>query len=313
MSLTAERPLSAGSDAAGAGRPEPLPEPRRRRRPGLAVVYWLVIAITFVPIAVMILYSFNNAPTSRITFAWNGFTLYWYKNLTQVNGLTSAFITSIEIAVLASLISIALGTPLAMALARYRFLPKGPISAMVFADIAAPSIVVGAASLSFFLSINLATGFFTILLVHVAFCVAYVVVVVRARLSGMGRATEDAAQDLGANPFVTFWRITVPMILPGLIAAGLLAFAMSIDDYVITSFVAGPTVTFPLFVYGAAKVGLPPQVLCFGTIIFLVGLAVALMNGFINRRYIDTEVKEVPAEALEELRGVFRTEPEPVR
>jgi spermidine/putrescine transport system permease protein len=159
---------------------------------------------------------------------------------------------------------------------------------LVFVDIAAPSIVVGAASLSFFLSINLANGFLTILLTHVAFNIAYVVVVVRARLSGMGRALEDAASDLGANPWVAFMRVTLPLLLPGLIAAGLLAFSMSIDDYVITSFVAGPTVTFPLFVYGAAKVGLPPQVLCFGTIIFVVGLGVAILNGVLNRRFMQT-------------------------
>ena len=170
------------------------------------------------------------------------------------------------------------------------------LTSIVFVDIAAPSIVVGAASLSFFLSINLATGFLTILLVHVAFNIAYVVVVVRARLSGMGRALEDAASDLYANPWVAFMRVTFPLLVPALIAAGLLAFAMSIDDYVITSFVAGPTVTFPLFVYGAAKVGLPPQVLCFGTIIFVVGLTVAILNGLLNRRF--TQTRAVTEDAL---------------
>ncbi len=268
------------------------PEPRAKRRPLLATFFWVVIAITLVPIVVMFVYSFNNAPTSRITFAWNGFTLYWYRNLTQVSGLTHAFVVSLEIAVLASVISVAVGTPLAMALSRYRFAARGPLSATVFVDIAAPSIVVGAASLSFFLSLNLATGYLTILLVHVAFDIAYVVVVIRARLSGMGRALEEAAGDLGANPLVTFWKVTLPLLVPGLIAAGLLAFAMSIDDYVITSFVAGPTVTFPLFVYGAAKVGLPPQVLCFGTLIFVVGLLVAILNGLLNRRLAPATVTE---------------------
>jgi spermidine/putrescine transport system permease protein len=192
---------------------------------------------------------------------------------------------SVEIALLSAAISLLVGTPLAMALARYRFAAKPVITATVFVDIAAPSIVVGAASLSLFLSLNLATGFLTILLVHVAFNIAYVVVVVRARLSGMGRSLEEAAGDLGANPLVTFWKVTLPLLLPGMVAAGLLAFAMSIDDYVITSFVAGPTVTFPLFVYGGAKVGLPPQVLCFGTLIFVVGLLVAVGNGVLTRRF----------------------------
>jgi spermidine/putrescine transport system permease protein len=146
--------------------------------------------------------------------------------------------------------------------------------------------VVGAASLSFFLSINLNTGLITILIAHVAFNIAYVVVVVRARLSGMDSAIEDAARDLGANAWTTFTKVTLPLIWPGLLAAFLLAFAMSVDDYVITSFIAGSTVTFPLFVYGAAKVGLPPQVLCFGTLIFLVGLIVALANGALNRHQL---------------------------
>lgn len=262
-----------------------LPEPKPRRRPLLPIIFWVVIGITLVPIAVMILYSFNNAPTSRITFAWNGFTTYWYRNLTQVAGLTHAFVVSLEVAFAASIISVAIGTPLAMAIARYRFAGRTALSSMVFVNIAAPSIVVGAASLSFFLSLNLTLGFFTILAVHVAFDVAYVVVVVRARLSGVGRSLEEAAGDLGAGPLVAFAKVTLPMLVPGLLAAGMLAFAMSVDDYVITSFVAGPTVTFPLFVYGAAKVGLPPQVLCFGTLIFVVGLLAAVGNGVLNRRW----------------------------
>ncbi len=271
-------------------------EPKRRPRPLLPLFFWLVIAITMVPIVVMIVYSFNNAPVSRITFVWKGFTLYWYRNLTQISGLTHAFVVSLEIAVLSSIIAVIVGTPLAMSLARYRSWGRPVLSSIVFVDIAAPSIVVGAASLSFFLSINLATGFTTILLVHVAFSIAYVVVVVRARLSGMGRALEDAASDLGANPWVGFMRVTLPLLVPALIAGGLLAFAMSIDDYVITSFVAGPTVTFPLFVYGAAKVGLPPQVLCFGTLIFVVGLSVAIVNGLLNRRF--TRSRAVTEDAL---------------
>jgi len=273
--------------------------PRRRLRPLLPIFYWVVIAITFVPIFVMVLYSFNNTPTSRITFDWHGFTFYWYQNLTQVDGLGPSFLVSVEIALLSALISIAVGTPLALALERRRFLGRGLLGGIVFADIAAPSIVVGAASLSFFLSTNIPTGFATILLVHVAFNIAYVVVVLRARLSGMGQALEEAAGDLGASPFAAFWRVTFPLLVPGMLAGGLLSLAMSIDDYVITSFVAGPTVTFPLFVYGAAKVGLPPQVLCFGTLIFVVGVVVAVLNGLLNRRFAAADtvvVVEPPVE-----------------
>ncbi|QDZ16013.1 ABC transporter permease [Humibacter ginsenosidimutans] len=259
-------------------------EPKQRKRPFLPIFYWVFLAITLLPIATMVLYSFNNTPTNRITFNWHGFTFYWYANLTQVQGLPQAFLLSIVIAILSALIALALGVPLSMALERYRFFGKGAVSATVFADIAAPSIVVGAASLSFFLSMNIPLGFWTVLLVHVTFNLAYVVVVIRARLSGTGTQLEQAAGDLGANPWVAFRSVTLPLLVPGMIAAGALSLAMSIDDYVITSFVAGPAVTFPLFVYGAAKVGLPPQVLCFGTIIFVVGLVVMLLNSWLTRR-----------------------------
>ncbi|TDW46163.1 spermidine/putrescine transport system permease protein [Curtobacterium sp. PhB42] len=259
-----------------------------RRGPWLAIVYWVTIAITLVPIVYMIVYSFNDAPTNRLSFAWNGFTTYWYANLVNVCGLGAAFVTSVVVAFLAAIISVAIGLPLALALERYRFPGRGAVNAVVFADIAAPSIVVGSASLSFFLSVGLGTGFLTVLITHVAFDVAYVVVVLRARISGTSRVLEEAASDLGATPLQAFRLVTLPLLAPGMLAAGLLALAMSIDDYVITSFVAGPAVTFPLFVYGAAKAGMPPQVLCFGTLVFAVGLLVALLNGALNRRLART-------------------------
>ncbi|WP_308491742.1 ABC transporter permease [Microbacterium terrisoli] len=282
--------MSIATDVAPATRGLPDPAgnvvnlPKKRRGPFLPIFFWVFLVITLLPIITMVVYSFNNTPTSRITFRWHGFTLYWYQNLTQVQGLGEAFLLSVVIAVLAAVIAILIGVPLAMALERYRFFGKSAISATVFADIAAPSIVVGAASLSFFLSSSIPLGFWTVLLVHVTFCLAYVVVVVRARLSGTGMVLEQAAADLGAAPFVGFVKVTLPLLVPGMIAAGALALAMSIDDYVITSFVAGPAVTFPLFVYGAAKVGLPPQVLCFGTLIFVVGLLVMFLNSWLTRR-----------------------------
>jgi spermidine/putrescine transport system permease protein len=286
--------MSAATDLRSA----PAVEHRQRVRPLLPIFYWLVTAILLTPIVVMVAYSFNNTATSRITFNWHGLTLYWYQNLTQVSGLGDAFLVSVEIAVLSALISVVVGTPLAMALERHRFAGRSALGGIVFADIAAPSIVVGSASLSFFLTTGISTGYLTILLVHVAFNIAYVVVVLRARLSGMGKALEEAAGDLGASPITAFWKVTFPLLIPGMLAGGLLSLAMSIDDYVITSFVAGATVTFPLFVYGAAKVGLPPQVLCFGTIIFVVGVVVAVLNGLLSRRFAvtTTVIDPVPDE-----------------
>ena len=261
--------------------------PRSRLRIGrfvLPVYTWLVILYTIVPIAVMVVYSFNRAPSSRLTFAWQGFTTTWYRQAFDISDLTNALIHSLEVAFGSTAIALILGTPLALALARSRFFGRTAIDATIFTDIAAPSVVVGASLLSLFLSLGFDRGLVTILIAHVSFNVAFVVVVVRARVLGLDRSIEKAAYDLGANPWVTFWRVTLPLILPGIIAAGMLAFAMSIDDFIITSFVAGQTLTFPLWVYGAVKVGIPPQVFVMGTMIFAAGIILALVNAFVQRR-----------------------------
>ena len=177
-----------------------------------------------------------------------------------------------------------LGTPMALALARYRFYGKSATDIVIFTDIAAPSVVVGASLLGFFLTLNLPRGLTTILLAHIAFSVVFVVVVVRARVSGLDRSLDRAAADLGATPWVAFWKVIFPLILPGVVAGGLLAFSMSIDDLIITSFVAGQSVTFPLWVYGAVKTGIPPQVFVMGTLIFVGGLIIAITNSFVSRR-----------------------------
>jgi spermidine/putrescine transport system permease protein len=245
---------------------------------------WLVIAYTVIPIAVMIAYSFNAAPSGRLTFHWQGFTTQWYSQVFDISDLTSALMHSLVVASISTVISVLIGTPLALALARYRFWGRGASDAVIFTNIAAPEVVVGASLLSLFITLNVARGLVTIIIAHVAFSVAFVVVVVRARVLGLDRSIEKAAYDLGAGPWATFQRVTLPLILPGIIAGGLLAFAMSIDDFIITSFVAGQTLTFPLWVYGAVKVGIPPQVFVMGTLIFLVGIILAVVNAFFQRR-----------------------------
>jgi spermidine/putrescine transport system permease protein len=155
---------------------------------------------------------------------------------------------------------------------------------VILADVAAPSVVVGASLLGFFVFLNIPRGFSTILIAHVAFNIAYVAVTVRARMAGFDRALEEAAQDLGANPWQTFLRVTLPLIYPGILAGALLAFALSIDDFIITNFVAGSRVTFPLWVYGAVKVGIPPQVFVLGTLIFAFGVMLAAGNIVLQRR-----------------------------
>jgi len=244
----------------------------------------LVIIYTMVPIVVMIVFSFNIAPNGRVALKWLGFTLNAYRNAFGIQDLTGALVNSLVVGVGSAAISIILGTPLALALTRYKFRAKTATDIVIFADIAAPAVVVGASLLSLFLELNIPRGLITILISHVAFNVAFAVVVIRARMIGLDRSLDRAAADLGATPWVAFWTVTMPLILPGIVGAGLLGFAMSIDDLIITNFVAGQTLTFPLWVYGAAKIGTPPQVFVLSTFIFAAGGALAVINSLINRR-----------------------------
>jgi spermidine/putrescine transport system permease protein len=272
-------------EAASGAAPATLNRERRRWTrfilPGYSA---LVILYTLIPIAVIILYGFNQAPAGRLTFAWNGFTLEWYRHLFDIPDLTTALVHSLEIAVLSTLIATALGTPAAIALSRYRFRGRGAGDLVILADVAAPSVVVGASLLGFFVYFGVPRGLATILIAHVAFNVAFVIVVLQARLADLDESLVEAAQDLGANPWIAFWRVTFPLIFPGILAAALLAFALSIDDFIITSFVAGQTLTFPLWVYGSVKVGIPPQVFVMGTLIFLAGALFAAAGLIAQRR-----------------------------
>ena len=259
----------------------PVPRERRRRwtyytLPVYSSAFFLYLLI---PITFMVVYSFNQSHSAlpQVTSKWQGFTTQWYQQWNGVPDLTPAFFLSIKLALIATVISATLGTLLALALVRYRFRGKGATEQMMFTNIAAPEIVLGASLLGFFITLNLPRGFSTLLIAHVMFCVAYVTITVRARLSGFDPMLEQAAQDLGATPWVTFWKITLPLIFPGILAGALLAFALSIDDFVTSNFVAGSSVTFPLWVYGAVKVGIPPQVFVLGTAIFLAGLVLAVL------------------------------------
>jgi spermidine/putrescine transport system permease protein len=270
---------------------------RRRRRPAsrrwtrflLPAYSWLVIAYLVFPIAVMILYSFNKVSTGlpQVSFAWNGFTTQWYQQWSDIPQLTTAFWLSIRLALAATLLATIIGTLLALALVRYRpprFRGRGLVEQVMFLNIAAPEIVLGASLLGLFVTINLARGFVTLLLAHVAFSIAYVAITVRARLSGFDRSLEEAAQDLGANAWTTFRKITLPLIMPGVMAGALMAFALSIDDFVTSNFVSGGSVPFPVWVYGATRIGIPPQVFVFGSAIFAVGILCALASIVVSRK-----------------------------
>ncbi len=263
----------------------PVVKPRRRWGVAALGAYtWLVILYSVAPIAVMIAYSFNQSTSGRLTFAWLGFTTSWYQHVFAISGLTQALVHSLEVASIATVGATVLGVPLALALARHRFWGRGLTDLVIFVDIAAPSIVVGASLLSLFISLNWPRGLLTIIIAHIAFDVAFVAVVVRARIAELDRSIEKAAYDLGAGPWTTFYRVTLPLIWPGIVAGALLAFVLSIDDFIITSFVAGQTLTFPLWVYGSTRIGIPPQAFAMGTLIFVGGIVLAILNALWQRR-----------------------------
>jgi spermidine/putrescine transport system permease protein len=194
-------------------------------------------------------------------------------------------ILSLEIALLASVVATVLGTLIALALVRYGFRGRGATNLLIFVPMATPEVVLAAALLTLFLNVTVFTlGFGTILIAHIMFCISYVVVTVKARLIGFDRSLEEAAMDLGANELTTFRKVTLPLIAPAILAGGLLSFALSIDDFVITYFNAGSNVTFPIFVWGSAQRGVPPQVNVFGTVIFVVALTLMVVNVLYQRR-----------------------------
>jgi spermidine/putrescine transport system permease protein len=247
------------------------------RRHVLSLYAVLALGYLFLPIGVVVAFSFNN-PKGRFNFTWQGFTWSNWTNPFGYPGIGGALRISIEIALLSSLFATALGTLIALALVRYRFRGSATTNLLIFVPMTTPEVVMGASLLTLFLNWKIAQGFGTILIAHIMFNISYVVVTVRARLVGFDRHLEEAAMDLGANEWVTFWRVTLPLIMPGILAAGLLAFALSIDDFVITYFNAGSTTTFPLFVWGAARVATPPQINVIGTAIFIVAVVGMLAN-----------------------------------
>jgi spermidine/putrescine transport system permease protein len=267
--------------------PEIAPAPavgrRRWTRLVLPAYTWLMILYFSLPILVMILFGFNDTK-GRLNLRWQGFTLNWYRDLFSIPALSTALRNSLAIAVISTIITVVIGTMIGLALGRYRFRGKGAYDLVIFSAISAPELVLGASLLSLFVTVQFVRGFVTILIAHVAFSLAFVAVTVRARVLTLDPALEEAAQDLGADPWTTFRKITLPLLAPGIVAGGLLAFALSIDDYVVTSFVNGQVETFPIWVYGATRIGVPPQVNVMGTLIFLFGVGIAVSNTLLARR-----------------------------
>jgi spermidine/putrescine transport system permease protein len=269
-------------DPADAHRP-PQPLLQRIDRYLLPMFTLFAIGYLLIPIAVMIVFSFNK-PEGKFNYAWNEFSLEGWLHPFDWPGLPQAVVTSLVIAVLATIFATILGTLIGLALTRYRFRGRGTLNGLIFLPMATPEIVMGASLLTLFVATALPplaggvpllypTGFQTILIAHIMFNISFVVVTVKARVQGFDRRLEEAAMDLGANELTTFWKVTFPLILPGIVAAALLAFSLSIDDFVITNFVSGTTNTFPIWVYSIQRNALPVQINVIGSIIFLGAVA----------------------------------------
>lgn len=250
-----------------------------------AIVIYGALAITYmlIPIALIVVFSFND-PAGKFNFTWNGFTLSHWAHPFEISELTNALTLSLRLAALATVISTVLGTMIALALVRYDFFGRRASNYLIVIPTATPEVVLGASLLSLFLIYGLSLGFTTLLIAHVMFCISFVVIVVRSRLIGFDRSLEEAAQDLGADPFTTFRKITLPLIWPGVVAGALLAFALSIDDFVVSNFTAGTEVTFPLYIFGAAQRGIPVQVYIIATMLFAVTLLAMAFTVWQQRR-----------------------------
>ena len=249
------------------------------RRNALPIYAALAVAYMLVPIVVIALFSFGEAPKDKLTFGLDdGFTLEYWRTIFSLPQLNDALMTSLRLAAFSTVISTAIGTLMAIALVRHKFVGRRAANLLIVIPMATPEVVIGASLLSMFIYYTFALGFTTLLLAHVMFSISFVVVVVRSRLIGFDRHLEEAAADLGATPLATFRTVTLPLLAPGVIAAALLAFALSIDDFVISNFNSGTTVTFPLYVYGVSLRGIPVQVNALATLLFAIAvLAVALV------------------------------------
>jgi spermidine/putrescine transport system permease protein len=267
---------------------------RRRRWTFYILPVFTIAMIVYLasPVFLMILYSFNDIQGERQVPKFTCCTLNWWKNYREFGDLNTALATSIKVAIPASLVASGLGSFIGLVLGRYPFRGRGLVNFVVFLAIAIPEIVLGSALLTMFVQTNVAhpagltvfIGYPTILFSHIAFSIPFVAITVRARVQGLDRSLEDAAQDLFAPPIVTFFKVTLPLILPGIVAGFLLSFVLSLDDFVITNFVRGQTNTFPTWVYGATKLGVPPQVNVWGSVLFGVGLLLAGLNLVLARR-----------------------------
>ncbi|GED84448.1 ABC transporter permease [Streptomyces sp. NPDC091412] len=243
----------------------------------------LTLGYLLLPNIVVTVFSFNK-PKGRFNYQWQAFSMDAWKDPCGVADMCGSLSLSLQIAVWATVGATALGTMIAFALVRYRFRARGTVSSLIFLPMAMPEVVMAASLLTLFLNMGAQLGFWTILIAHIMFCLSFVVVAVKARVMSMDPRLEQAAQDLYAGPVQTFVRVTLPIAAPGIAAGAMLAFALSFDDFIITNFNAGSTVTFPMFVWGSAQRGTPVQINVIGTAMFVIAVLLVLGSMAIGRR-----------------------------
>ncbi|AKS34356.1 ABC transporter permease [Mycolicibacterium goodii] len=253
---------------------------------GLRIVAGLVLLYLFLPIFVIVLFSFNN-PAGKFNYTWQGFTLDNWKNPFKYPALTEALKLSLNVAAVSTSIALVLGTLVAIALVRQRWRGQRAVDTFLVLPLTAPEVVMGASLLTLFLDLNWAAGYSTIVIAHIAFQISFIAMTVRARVRGFDWTLEDASMDLGASPTRTFFKVTLPLIVPGIVAAAMLSFALSLDDFIITYFVSGSTVTYPLYVNAAVKAAVPPQINVLATAILVISLMLLAAGTLYRRKRIE--------------------------
>jgi spermidine/putrescine transport system permease protein len=278
---TPSAPAPAAPARTGAGRWRRLRDFLGRHVIAVAAAGSLLYLL--LPIAVVVMLSFNR-PAGRYNYSFHSFTLDNWRNPCAAGGMCESLGLSLQIAVLTTVGATVLGSAIAFALVRHRFRARSSVNLLIFLPMATPEVVMGSSLLTMFVAMQMPLGFTTILIAHIMFTISFVVVTVKARLAGLDPRLEEAARDLYANTWSTFWRVTFPLAFPGILAAALLAFALSFDDFIVANFNAGNEVTFPMYVWGAARRGVPPQVNVIGTLMFVVALVAVLAGQMVATR-----------------------------
>jgi spermidine/putrescine transport system permease protein len=265
-------------------KPRPRGEARRFSlgRFALVTITLFTFAFLYVPIAVLIIFSFNSARTGA---TWQSFTLQWYERVFSNARILEAAANSLIVAVLSTLGAVVIGTLMAMAMERYRFRGKAAWDGLLYLPVIVPEIVMGISLLIFFAAVNLSRGVITLVISHIAFCMPFVYLTMRARLADFDRSVEEAAQDLGANEWITFRRITLPLLMPGIISSALLAFTLSLDDFVISFFVTGVgSQTLPVYIWGQIRKGITPEINAISALMLVLSIILVVVTQLIQRR-----------------------------